>query len=66
MRTLNGNETEELNHRILLLTNYLTVFYEHVDPEFKSRDFVLLKHGLNAEETKLLDKYLINIHLSKE
>lgn len=45
---------------------FITALYEHVDYEFRTRDFVFLKHGFNAEETDRIDKYLVNIHLLKE
>ncbi|MBM7646431.1 hypothetical protein JOD45_002659 [Scopulibacillus daqui] len=63
---MNDKEREELASKLLLMKNAILALYEHVDPNFRTRDFVLLKYGYTSEEMGQLDHYLVDIQLTKK
>ncbi|MDA1476142.1 hypothetical protein [Bacillus changyiensis] len=40
--------------------------YEHLAPDFTTRDVVILKYGLSAEETGKLEKYLVDQYMNNK
>ncbi|MEC0486412.1 hypothetical protein [Bacillus glycinifermentans] len=41
---------EEIATQLMLMRNSITSLHEHLAPDFKTRDLVLLKHGFTEEQ----------------
>ncbi|WP_223831739.1 hypothetical protein [Bacillus swezeyi] len=51
---MTGKEKEELAAKLLHMKNAIVSFYEHL-AHFTTKDFVILKYGLSAEESNKLE-----------
>ncbi|MDQ0163182.1 hypothetical protein [Aeribacillus alveayuensis] len=56
---------EELETQLMLLKNAVVSLHEHLAPEFKTRDLVLLKYGFTEKEISELDRYFMEIFMNK-
>lgn len=56
---------EQLETQLMLLRNAVVSLHEHLAPEFKTRDFVLLKYGFTAKEISELDRYFMELSKNK-
>ncbi|MEC1359254.1 hypothetical protein P9D53_13295 [Bacillus haynesii] len=56
---------EEIATQLMLMRNAITSLHEHLAPDFKTRDLVLLKHGFTEEQISQFDKYLLDVAMNK-
>ena len=63
---MNDKEREELAATLMHMKNAIVSLYEHLAPDFTTRDFVILKYGLTSEESGKLEKYLIDHHIQSK
>lgn len=56
---------EELATQLMLLKNAIVSLHEHLAPELKTRDLVLLKYGFIEKEISELDRYFMEIFMNK-
>ncbi|MFZ8009162.1 hypothetical protein ACO1D0_24325 [Bacillus licheniformis] len=63
---MNDKEREELAATLMHMKNAIVSLYEHLAPDFTTRDFAILKYGLTSEESGKLEKYLIDHHIQNK
>ncbi|MCI4129546.1 hypothetical protein [Bacillus haynesii] len=63
---MTDKEKEELTANLMHMKNAIVSLYEHLAPDFTTKDFVILKYGLSAEESNKLEKYLIDHHIQNK
>ncbi|MED2945444.1 hypothetical protein P4284_23100 [Bacillus swezeyi] len=63
---MTDKEREELTASLMHMKNAIVSLYEHVAPDFTTRDFAILKYGLSSEESGKLEKYLVDHHVQNK
>lgn len=58
-------DREELYCQLSLMKNTIMALQEHLAPEFRSRDFVLLKYSFTQKQASELDDYFMQITIEK-
>lgn len=58
-------DREELDCQLSLMKNTIMALQEHLAPEFRSRDFVLLKYSFTQKQVLELDDYFMQITMEK-
>ncbi|MEK5299320.1 MULTISPECIES: hypothetical protein [Bacillus] len=56
---------EELDCQLSLMKNAIMALHEHLAPEFRSRDLVLLKYSFTQKQVLELDDYFMQITMEK-
>lgn len=56
---------EELDFQLSLMKNTIMALQEHLAPEFRSRDLVLLKYSFTQKQVLDLDDYFMKITMEK-
>ncbi|MFP4877523.1 hypothetical protein ACLFLH_00870 [Mammaliicoccus sciuri] len=57
---------EELESRLLLIKQSIDALQEHLAPDLKTKDLVLLRYGYNVDEIKELNNYLFKLTTENE
>lgn len=58
-------DREELDCQLSLMKNAIMALQEHLAPEFRSRDLVLLKYSFTQKQVLELDDYFMQITMEK-
>lgn len=63
---MNEREREELITNQIRLRSTIISLYNHLAPDFKTKDFVLLKYGLSSAESDKLERFLVEQQIQKK